>query len=282
MARLRNGKRNGGEERGPSHERWLVSYADMITLLMALFVILWSIATLNTEKFEALSQSLRAAFSGRILPGGESVVQPGARRSGEDVPAAEPPVPAIVPPVEGAQDDGQRSDAAEREREELAELKRKIDEWVRMHGLTREVETRIAQRGLVVRILTDKILFDSGSAELKPEADELLDALSRLLKTQVRNPIQVEGNTDNVPISGRYPSNWELSTARATTVVRDLIRRGVWSGRLSAAGYADQHPVASNATEAGRRRNRRVEIVVLRKNAGGQGGRDVTHEGTGS
>jgi chemotaxis protein MotB len=144
------------------------------------------------------------------------------------------------------------------------------------------VETTIARRGLVVRVLTDKVLFDSGSAEIKPAAKPLLDALARLLKTQVRNPIQVEGNTDNVPVSGSFPSNWELSTARATAVVRSLIRVGVWPGRLGATGYADRHPIATNATEAGRRRNRRVEIVLLRRYSDGQGGQEGTQEGTGS
>jgi chemotaxis protein MotB len=271
--------RRGGEDHGDEHpdERWLVSYADMITLLMAMFLVMWSMASVNTTKLDILSKSLREAFSGKILPGGEAVMQPGPTSKAEE-PTAEPPIPSIKPAVSEAQGDGQRSDAADKEAEDLEKLKREIDLWTKEHGLTNEVQTDLARRGLVVRVLTDKVLFESGSAEVKPAADPLLDALSRLLKTQVRNPIQVEGNTDDVPVSGRFPTNWELSTTRATAIVRDLIARGVWPGRLAAAGYADRHPIATNATEGGRRRNRRVELVVLR--TGGHGGQEGTQGGT--
>ena len=263
----KKGRRGHGDHEEHADERWLLTYADMITLLMALFVVMWSMANVNTSKFEALSASLKEAFSGQILPGGKAIVQPGS--ASEDSPAApEPPIPTILPVSEsGAEDqgDGKRSDAAVKEDEELKKLKIEIDGWTEQHGLAREVETSVARRGLVIRVLTDRVLFDSGSAEVKSQAHSLLDALSRLLKTQVRNPIQVEGNTDNVPVSGRFPTNWELSATRATAVVRDLIGRGVWPGRLAATGYADRHPIATNATEAGRRRNRRVELVVLRQ-----------------
>jgi chemotaxis protein MotB len=276
---------HGGKKGRKSHEdhdehpdeRWLVSYADMITLLMAMFLVMWSMASVNTTKLDILSKSLREAFSGKILPGGEAVMQPGPTSKSEE-PTAEPPIPSIQPAATPAEGDGRRSDAAEREAEDLKKLKAEIDQWTKDHGLTDQVQTSIARRGLVVSVLTDKVLFDSGSADIKPAAEPLLDALSRLLKTQVRNPIQVEGNTDNVPVSGRFPTNWELSTTRATAVVRELISHGVWPDRLSATGYADRHPIASNASERGRRRNRRVELVVLR--TGGHGGQDVTQGGT--
>ena len=273
MSRRRRHSGGGGHEGGGGAERWLLTYADMITLLMALFVVMWSMANVNTSKYEALSLSLKDAFSGKILPGGEAVILPGSASKAEQA-APEPPIPTIQPVTDQAQGDGQRSDAPKREVDDLEKLKREIDDWTRTHGLSSQVSTEIARRGLVVRVLTDKVLFASGSADVKPEAGPLLDALSRLLKTQVRNPIQVEGNTDNVPVSGRFPTNWELSTTRATAVVRELISRGVWPGRLAATGYADRHPIAPNATEAGRRRNRRVELVVLRQQgAVGQGGR---------
>jgi chemotaxis protein MotB len=225
---------------------------------------MWSMANVNTSKYEALSKSLKDAFSGKILPGGEAPLQPG-KPSPQNAPEA--PIPAIQPVTKDGQGDGTRSDAPQKETEDLEKLEREIDQWAKDHGLEAEVETDIARRGLVVRVLTDKVLFDSGSADVKKQSDDLLDALSRLLKTTVRNPIQVEGNTDNVPVSGRFPTNWELSTTRATTIVRELIRRGVWPDRLAATGYADRHPIATNATEAGRRRNRRVELVVLRQHA---------------
>jgi len=261
-------------------ERWLVSYADMITLLMAMFLVMWSMATVNVSKLDVLSRSIREAFSGKVLPGGEAVMQPGPTSKADPKNTPEPPIQSIQPVTNDAEGDGSRADAGKQEDDDLKRLKREIDGWVQMHGLEREVESTIARRGLVVRVLTDHVLFESGSADIKPAADPLLDALARLLKTQVRNPIQIEGNTDDVPVSGRYPTNWELSTARATAVVRDMIGRGVWAGRLAATGYAAQHPIASNATEAGRRRNRRVELVVLRRHQGGQGGQDSSQGGT--
>jgi chemotaxis protein MotB len=265
-------KRKGGHEEEHVDERWLLTYADMITLLMALFIVMWSMATVNTSKYEALSKSLSDAFSGKILPGGESIQQNGGTPSAEP-PAPEPPVPTIVPVTDAGEGDGKRSDASEKEADDLKKLKAQIDAWSEEHGLSKEVQTSIAKRGLVVTVLTDRVLFDSGHADLKPASHTLLDALARLLKTTVRNPIQVEGNTDNVPVSGRFPTNWELSTARATSVVRYLIGRGVNPDRLAATGYADRHPLASNATEGGRRRNRRVELVVIRTNGhGGQAG----------
>jgi len=250
-------------------ERWLLTYSDMITLLMALFIVLWAMATVNTDKYEALSASLKEAFSGKILPGGQAALQPGSS-SGKEQASPEPPIPSIVPTTKTEQGDGKRSDAAQKEAEDLERLKREIDAYTRAHGLQNEVQATVARRGLVVTVLTDRVLFDSGSAELKPRSHRLLDALTRMLKTTVRNPIVVEGNTDNVPISGRFPSNWELSTARSTAVVRYMIRHGINPDRLTAAGYADRNPVATNATEAGRRRNRRVELVVMRTS--GQGG----------
>jgi chemotaxis protein MotB len=129
------------------------------------------------------------------------------------------------------------------------------------------VQTAIERRGLVVRVLTDKLLFDSGEATLKPQGLPLLSDVAQLLNLDKSHPIIVEGHTDNVPISTLvFPSNWELSTSRATNVVRYLISQRVSRPRLAAAGYADLNPVASNATMPGRALNRRVDIVFERLN----------------
>jgi chemotaxis protein MotB len=157
--------------------------------------------------------------------------------------------------------------ASMQEQASFAALKRRLDAYARAHGFADQVRTVIERRGLVVRVLTDKVLFDSGQADLKPAGLPLLTEVAKLLNLDPTHPIIVEGHTDNVPISSTlYPSNWELSTARATTVVRYLISQGVSAARLGAAGYADLHPVASNATAAGRQLNRRVEIVLRRLN----------------
>jgi chemotaxis protein MotB len=153
------------------------------------------------------------------------------------------------------------------EQDNFVKLKQKLDAYAKAHGFGNKVQTVIERRGLVVRVLTDNLLFDSGSATLQPGADQLLNEVAQLLNLDPTHPITVEGHTDNQPIAtAQFPSNWELSTARATNVVRFLISRGVNRYRLGAVGYADLHPIASNATAAGRAHNRRVEIVLMRLN----------------
>lgn len=265
-ARERHGRRRrGGHAAGHGDdERWLLTYADMITLLMALFMVMFSISAVNVSKYKSLQRSLEDAFSGRILSGGKSINQNGS--SPQTAPSApEPPFPAIMPPR-----DEKAVGPRKGEDDALRALKRRIDAYAARNGLSEQLQTRIARRGLVVRLLTDRVLFDSGQAVFKPESAPLLKGIGGLLRSEVRRRATVvEGHTDNVPIhGGQFPSNWELSTARATTVVRFLIRIGAGANRLSAAGFAATHPLASNRTESGRHRNRRVEIVVLRQGRG--------------
>ncbi len=274
-ARAGGRRRRGGHgEEHESDERWLLTYADMITLLMALFMVLFSISSVNVSKLETLQTVLQEAFSGKVLPGGESVRQTAAGESTEP-PVPEPPVPSIVPPVMTPQDGKKKkadADRRKKEQDELEALKRKIDAYARAHGLQDKLQTTIAQRGLIVRILTDRVLFDSGSAEIKPAGKPLLAEIGKLIVVDALHPLVVEGHTDSQPIASElYPSNWELSGARSSSVVRFLIQNKVRPGRLEAAGYAHLRPIASNGDAAGRARNRRVEIVVLRRDQG-QGG----------
>jgi chemotaxis protein MotB len=276
--------RRGNRRRRASHhevphdneERWLLTYADMITLLMTLFMVLFAISSVNTSKFELLSKSLQEAISGKIVSGGASLQESGATDKTERS-APEPPIPAIQPVIQTESSTSERgttptapasTSAAAHEEEDFRELKRKIDAYAREHGLQSKLQATVARRGLVIRLLTDRVLFASGQARLEPASEGLLTAISRLLVTEVRHPIVVEGHTDNRPISsGPFPTNWELSTARATQVVRYFIRHGVAPHRLQAAGVAAQRPIASNFSEFGRSRNRRVEIVLLRLNS---------------
>jgi chemotaxis protein MotB len=290
--RHRRGGHGGGEESG---ERWLLTYADMITLLMALFMVLFSISSVNISKVEALQESLRAAFSGAPLPGGKSLMHPGSSSNSSKAPTAVD-VQSIVPitapqtsqqlqehsgstsssAIAGGSSGGsstsasaaaatQQSGAAEQESEEFARIKHELDEYARSHHFGSSVQTTIEARGLVIRVLTDDLLFASGQAALDSRSDGLLGEISQLLNVDETHPIDVEGNTDDVPIhSSVYPSNWELSTARASTVVQFLIAHDVSPQRLTAIGYADERPVASNTTAQGRAKNRRVEIVLRR------------------
>src|SRR3954471_20833516 len=270
--------RGGRKRRGPAadhenEERWLLTYADMITLLMALFMVMFSIANVNKSKLESLSQSLQEAFSGKILPGGKSIQENGAKEKPQ-TPSPTPPIPAITPLVSEAS--RQESQAQVRkEEDDFQRIKRDVDQYAKSHGLSSKIQSTITQRGLVIRLLTDKVLFDSGQAVLKPQSGPLLTQVAHVLRLAPGHDVMVEGHTDNVPIRGSvYPTNWELSTARASRVVRFMIGGGVAQSRLSASGYAALPPISTNATAAGRSRNRRVEIVLLRTGQGtaSQGG----------
>ena len=263
--------RRGHRAPADNEERWLLTYADMITLLMALFMVLFSISSVNVSKFETLKEVLSDAFSPRVLEGGAGVVSDGGQDE-SDRPSPQPPVPAIAPiPVEWKS--AGQAEGSQQEQEDFARLQRQVNEYARKNGFADSVETEIRPRGLVIRVLTDRVLFDSGSAVLKPQAEPLLGQIARLVNLEGRHPVAVEGHTDPVPIAtSRYPSNWELSGGRAASVVRFVAGHGVGPARLSATGFADLRPIAANSTEQGRSRNRRVEIVLLRMGAGSQGG----------
>jgi chemotaxis protein MotB len=298
MARGGHGRRRGHGAEHESEERWLLTYADMITLLMALFMVLFSISSVNISKYQTLQKSLKAAFSGHILPGGTSVASQGATANHSQTPAATE-LQAIEPvATEGsaslqnstshnvstatstnAAAAAAKAAAANHQASEFARIKAELEAYAKAHGFSKSVKVAIEQRGLVIRVLTDDLLFASGQATLEGRAFGLLTEISSLLNVDQTHPISVEGNTDNVPIhSSLYPSNWELSTARASTVVRFLIAHGVAPTRLTALGNAEQHPVDSNATAAGRARNRRVEIV-MRRISGGEGEGEAGGEG---
>jgi chemotaxis protein MotB len=270
------GRRSHGGEGEESAERWLLTYADMITLLMALFMVLFSISSVNISKVQAIQKSLRAAFSGDILPGGKSIAKPGASANSSKVPTSAD-VQSIVPitapqtattlrsAAAAANAEATNATAAQQESSEFAHIQRELQEYARAHHFSKNVQVSIEARGLVIRVLTDDLLFASGEAALDPQSHALLGEIAQLLNLDQTHPIDVEGNTDDIPIhSSVFPSNWELSTARASTVVRFLIDSGISPERLTAVGYADERPVASDATAEGRAHNRRVEIVLKR------------------
>jgi len=264
--RRRRGDHDHAHE-GGGDERWLLTYADMITLLMALFIVMWSISSVNESKFEQLKRSLNAAFNGKPIEGSQSVLDGGRQvLESESTPAE------LVQPRPGERSassaaDAFRQAAALAELEGLRRVKQAIDGYAARHGFANDLETKITERGLVVRLLTDEVLFDTGEAVVKKHSLPLLATIASLLSDgTVTNPVRVEGHTDDVPIStAHYRSNWELSAARASAVLQLLLANGVSPPRLSLAGYGDQRRTASNSTAAGRALNRRVELVVLRR-----------------
>ncbi|MBC9073806.1 flagellar motor protein MotD [Thauera sp. CAU 1555] len=245
------GRRRKAEEEHENHERWLVSYADFITLLFAFFVVMYSLSSINEGKYRVLSDSLMQAFrSGAILEGAQQVTEP-AVISGSVV----PPIARKTP--EQVQEEQRRRDIAKR-------MNNMADEIRRVLGpLTRDGQVTVTEgaHGITVEI-NASALFPPGEATLGSEAVSALQAVAGVLAAATFS-ITIEGHTDNVPINTfRFPSNWELSAVRASSVVRLFVESGVNPERLTAAGYADQRPVAPNSTEDGRARNRRVTILI--------------------
>ncbi len=226
-----------------NHERWLISYADFITLLFAFFVVMYAISIVNEGKYAVLSEALGDAFGGRS-------VAPQAHTSVEPV----LPLSHIV--------NRKRQEAARRERERMEVLAK--DLTATLMPLVKSGQVRVTQnaRGIGIE-LNASVLFAQGEATLQQEAREVLGAVAGLLKDAPQR-IEVEGHTDNLPITNeRFASNWELSAVRAASVVRLFIESGVQDVRLSAIGHGATRPVAPNDTPANQARNRRVAVMIL-------------------
>ena len=251
-------KRHEEHEEHENHERWLITYADMITLLMAFFIMLFAMSQLDLAKFKEFQQGFASHVSGKepsiALDGGAGVLD-GANGTQDEL---------IAKAQQVLNKQAKEDLAADLERDRLLDVKEEFTARVRAAGLERKVGFRLERRGLVVTIVSDHVLFSLGSADLRPQGRDVLDGLAAVL-ADMPNDITVEGHTDNLPISGgQYRNNWVLSTARATSVLSYLLQHhDVPASRLSAAGYADQRPVMTNRTSTGRAANRRVEIVIL-------------------
>lgn len=237
------------EEEHENHERWLVSYADFITLLFAFFVVMYAISSVNEGKYRVLSDSISSAF--KNIPGDTAGAMVQINPSA--------PLPVAIP-VKKPQVANLKTEVERQQNREL--LRNKAKEITQaLAPLVEQGQVRVTEgaRGITVEI-NASVLFDSGEARLQLPAVRALTAVGRILSS-TEFPITVEGHTDNDPISTLlFPSNWELSGARAASVVRLFIETGVDPRRLTASGFAEQQPVADNATADGRQRNRRVAI----------------------
>ena len=251
-------------EEHENHERWLVSYADFITLLFAFFVVMYAISSVNEGKYRVLSDTLNAVFSDPVRSKNPIQIGELSRGQGEESPEPGDPleptfeielpdVPDQPPPPPPASADDVKTinDLTQQLTSTLSELIEsedviitKGDDWLEL-----EIKSRV--------------LFESGEARLARPAVPIIGEIASILQSSA-NPIQVEGFTDNNPINTpRFPSNWELSAARAASVVHLLDRYGIQPDRMSAIGYGEYKPVADNDTEEGRQKNRRVVLVVL-------------------
>lgn len=250
-------------------ERWLLTYSDLITLLMVFFVVLYSMSQIDANKFKAVADSLSKALGGgtpakmdiATNPSGPSLFEKGNPQS-----------KATQPGTTNNKDNTANTNSAangsqgntDTENMTIEGIKSKLDKFAADNGIQAKLVSSIEERGLVISI-QDTLLFESGSADVTPRAREILDKVITVL-APTPNYIKIEGHTDNLPINtARFPSNWELSVLRATNVLQIMAGPNKISyDRLSATGYGEYRPVASNDSEAGRAQNRRVDLVILR------------------
>ena len=243
-------RRKKAAHAGPheNDERWLLTYADLITLLFVLFVVMYAISTTDTRKFVALAQSVSAAFNADIMQGQAAITI----TSGQDTSVTQDQSQSGTSPVQS----------------DLKAIKAALEDYAIGQGLGGEVEVGMSPDGIVIR-LDDALLFSSGRAYLDDHALKLINQIAGIIKP-LPNQVRIEGNTDDqAPGGGLYASNWELSSARALAVLEALVNVGIGPDRLAATGFAQYNPVVPNTDEASRAKNRRVDIVILYPNGGG-------------
>ena len=235
------------EDEHDNHERWLVSYADFITLLFAFFVVMYALSTVNEGKYRILSDSMVSAFRNVQINSSSPVSQ-----------VITPPIPMASKPNAAVKS---QEAVKQKQRDKMRNVAKDIVDVMAPlieQGKVRVIET---SRGVTIEI-NDSILFSPGQALLQPALTKAMRAIADVL-VPTDFPITIEGHTDNVPIkTPQFPSNWELSAVRATTVLRLFADSGVAAERLTAIGYADTRPVEPNLLADGRARNRRVTILI--------------------
>jgi chemotaxis protein MotB len=243
---MRRRNRRSTPEEHENHDRWLVSYADFITLLFAFFVVMYALSSLNEGKYRVLSNSLVTAFRSSASTGGGPMV------------LTSPHLTSIRPSLRPRTSSQQARDA---QAERMKQVAHDVSQVMSPYATQGQVAVIETDRGITVEI-NDSLLFSPGRAELSPEAEQAIRGVGAVFAA-TEFPVTIEGHTDNIPISTPlFPSNWELSAVRATTVLRIMMSAGVTPDRLTAIGYGDQRPVAGNDTPEGRARNRRVAIQL--------------------
>ncbi|MGW8958207.1 flagellar motor protein MotB [Paenibacillus sp. NPDC055715] len=259
-ARAKRRGRQGGEDH---RDRWMITYADLITLLLIFFVVMYAMSSLDAKKYEVVVQSLQDTFrkSDSILDQGSGITgtsdQHTIKQASSDNKAVGPTKLT------------EREQAFRKQEKELQNLMSVIEQYVSDNKLQDQIFVSDQPRGIVIT-LNDRFLFDQGRAALKQDSANTLSKLASLFR-DLKTPISIEGHTDNTPFthssnSSEYKDNWELSGARALSVLRFFLdREKLAPSEFQYAGYADTRSVGDNTTEAGRQKNRRVEITVLRQ-----------------
>ncbi|MGP3777307.1 OmpA/MotB family protein [Halanaerobium saccharolyticum] len=233
----RNNNNNNNNDNEPGSPAWMTTFGDMMTLLLVFFVLLYSFSSMDVEKFRGFISALQSQLG--VLDGGQTIT----------------PNPNI--------DAGTLGEDYAQAPQNIQQIMRELDNYIESNGLGERVNVENKRKGLVIS-LTGEILYELGRAEIREQGREILAIISDILK-DIPNDIMIEGHTDDLPIrTDEFPSNWELSTARAVNVIKFLIEeRDFDPARLSAAGYSEYRPVADNDSSESRAENRRVEVVVL-------------------
>ena len=262
------------------NETWLIPYSDLLTLLLALFIVLFAASKIDADKLEQIGRSMQGAFTGgngffqffgMVEPLNEPLAQTTSGRT-EDMTNTSDHVSNGMQQTSGSQSSGnlnvspeevELADKALESYRKLEALKGKLDAYIVENDLAEQLETELSGNILLITI-RDHALFDSGSIQIKEEARKLAVEISNLLSQYDEYEVTVAGHTDNVPItSGRYDSNWELSTLRALEFMKVLFENpDLDQRRFSAIGYGEYRPIASNDTPEGRAKNRRVEVTI--------------------
>ena len=257
-------------EEPENHERWLVSYADFITLLFAFFVVMYSISSVNDGKYRVLAESLEAAFT--HVNKNNDPIQVGG------------PLTVIEPiknenPAAATKEnwDQNLSDEIKEERQRLKLISEQFNEILEPYIDKKLIAVKGHDFWLELEMKSG-MLFASGEADLAEKALPVLKKIAEIIR-HLRNSIHIEGHTDNIPIDTiEFPSNWDLSSARASSVVREFEKAGIDPGRLAAIGYGEFHPIADNKLEAGRFKNRRVVLVLISQALDRYAGKDSERE----
>lgn len=241
-------KKHGEHHEEHMDETWLVPYSDILTLLLALFIVLFASAQIDQKKFDQIAQAFNAAFNNGspwILEGNKSMVN------------------GQTSPMQMTSGDG-KEQAYMQESSQLSQVKQSLDKYIQENNLAGDLQTVLTEEGLMIRI-KDTALFPSGSAELLPESRRFGAVIAKMLKP-LNQKIIISGHTDNVPINTReFPSNWDLSSKRALNFMKFLLaQEDLEPQRFSAIGYGEYRPVMSNDTSEGRAKNRRVEVLIQR------------------
>ncbi|WP_110180328.1 OmpA/MotB family protein [Nocardioides solisilvae] len=272
------GKRREPEEEHENHERWLVTYADMVTLLMVLFIVMFAMSQVDEKKFSALKEGLAAGFgqSALVMDGSESILDNPGSAAVKTVTTEQ--YRDLTPEQQKAVDEAVSQTVAQQERlrtqrryaeaqaeaDRLAEVRRQLHRALRAKGLQDDVVTTIDNRGLVVSLVSRHVVFEANLADLTTRGRQVVDTLAPVL-ARIPDALQIDGHTNQVPVKPKYyQTDWDLSAARSITVLRHLSeRRGIPGERLTASAFGHEKPLVDPDRPGSQQINKRVDIVVL-------------------